>query len=70
MSGTCACRRSNTPEGIASAEVDFGINFASVLVTGLDHGVEMSSDPPNAKSSSNCSGAGQPFSRRRVRFWH
>jgi NitT/TauT family transport system substrate-binding protein len=32
---------SNTPEGIASGEVDFGINFASVLVTGLDHGVEM-----------------------------
>jgi len=32
---------SNTPEGIASGEVDFGTNFASVLVTGLDHGVEM-----------------------------
>jgi NitT/TauT family transport system substrate-binding protein len=32
---------SNTPEGIASGEVDFGINFASVLVTGLDRGVEM-----------------------------
>jgi NitT/TauT family transport system substrate-binding protein len=32
---------SNTPEGIAGGEVDFGINFASVLVTGLDRGVEM-----------------------------
>jgi hypothetical protein len=32
---------SNTPEGIANGDVDFGINFASVLVTGLDRGVEM-----------------------------
>ena len=32
---------SNTPEGIASGEVDFGINFASVLVSALDQGVEM-----------------------------
>ena len=31
----------NTPEGIASGEVDFGVNFASVLVTGLDRGVEL-----------------------------
>jgi NitT/TauT family transport system substrate-binding protein len=32
---------SNSPEGIARGEVDFGINFASVLVAGLDRGVEL-----------------------------
>src|SRR5215831_7849875 len=32
---------SNTPEGIARGEVDFGLNFASVLVAALDRGVEM-----------------------------
>ena len=32
---------SNTPEGIARGEVDFGLNFASVLVAGLDRGVEL-----------------------------
>jgi NitT/TauT family transport system substrate-binding protein len=32
---------SNTPEGIASGEVDFGLNYASVLVAGLDRGVEL-----------------------------
>jgi NitT/TauT family transport system substrate-binding protein len=32
---------SNAPEGIARGEVDFGLNFASVLVSGLDRGVEM-----------------------------
>jgi len=32
---------SNTPEGIASGEIDFGLNFASVLVAGLDRGVEL-----------------------------
>jgi NitT/TauT family transport system substrate-binding protein len=32
---------SNSPEGIARGEVDFGLNFASVLVSGLDRGVEM-----------------------------
>jgi NitT/TauT family transport system substrate-binding protein len=32
---------SNSPEGIARGEVDFGVNFASVLVAGLDHGVEL-----------------------------
>jgi NitT/TauT family transport system substrate-binding protein len=32
---------SNSPEGIARGEVDFGINFASVLVAGLDSGVEL-----------------------------
>ena len=31
----------NTPEGIASGEVDFGLNFASVLVSALDQGVGM-----------------------------
>ena len=31
----------NTPEGIASGEVDFGSNFASVLVAGLDRGIEL-----------------------------
>src|SRR6516162_8022866 len=31
----------NTPEGIASGEVDFGTNFASVLVAGLDRGVDL-----------------------------
>ena len=30
----------NTPEAIARGEVDFGTNFASVLVSGLDHGVD------------------------------
>jgi NitT/TauT family transport system substrate-binding protein len=29
------------PEGIASGAVDFGLNFASVLVAGLDRGVEL-----------------------------
>jgi len=53
--------RSNTPEGIASAEVDFGINFASVLVTGPDHGVEMSSDPPNAKEQFELQRRGTAF---------
>src|SRR5262245_61273934 len=32
---------SNSPEGIARGEVDFGINFASVLVAGYDRGVEL-----------------------------
>jgi NitT/TauT family transport system substrate-binding protein len=31
----------NTPEGIASGEVDFGSNFASVLVAGLDRGIDL-----------------------------
>ena len=31
----------NTPEGIASGEVDFGLNFASVLVAGLDSGIDL-----------------------------
>src|SRR5215469_1622649 len=31
----------NTPEGIASGEVDFGLNFASVLVAGLDRGIDL-----------------------------
>src|SRR5215471_21083440 len=31
----------NTPEGIASGEVDFGSNFASVLVAGLDSGIDL-----------------------------
>jgi len=31
----------NTPEGIAGGEVDFGTNFASVLVAGLDRGIEL-----------------------------
>jgi NitT/TauT family transport system substrate-binding protein len=31
----------NSPEGIARGEVDFGINFASVSVAGLDRGVEL-----------------------------
>ena len=31
----------NTPEGIASGAVDFGLNFASVLVSALDQGVGM-----------------------------
>ena len=31
----------NTPEGIAGGEVDFGTNFASVLVAGLDRGVDL-----------------------------
>jgi NitT/TauT family transport system substrate-binding protein len=31
----------DTSEGIASGEVDFGLNFASVLVAGLDRGVEL-----------------------------
>jgi NitT/TauT family transport system substrate-binding protein len=31
----------NSPEGIAGGEVDFGINFASVLVAGFDRGVEL-----------------------------
>ncbi len=31
----------NTPEGIASGEVDFGSNFSSVLVAGLDRGIEL-----------------------------
>jgi NitT/TauT family transport system substrate-binding protein len=31
----------NTPEGIASGEVDFGSNFASMLVAGLDRGIEL-----------------------------
>jgi NitT/TauT family transport system substrate-binding protein len=32
---------SNSPEGIARGEIDFGVNFASVLVAGLDRGVEL-----------------------------
>jgi NitT/TauT family transport system substrate-binding protein len=32
---------SNSPEGIARGEVDFGLNFASVLVAGFDRGVEL-----------------------------
>src|SRR5215831_12450627 len=32
---------SNSPEGIARGEVDFGINFASVLVAGFDRGIEL-----------------------------
>ena len=32
---------SNAPDGIARGEVDFGLNFASVLVSALDRGVEM-----------------------------
>src|SRR6516162_10525486 len=32
---------SNTPDGIARGEVDFGHNFASVLVSALDQGVEL-----------------------------
>src|SRR6516165_5238334 len=32
---------SNSPDGIARGEVDFGLNFASVLVSALDQGVEM-----------------------------
>jgi NitT/TauT family transport system substrate-binding protein len=32
---------SNAPDGIARNEVDFGLNFASVLVAALDRGVEM-----------------------------
>src|SRR6516162_7583289 len=31
----------NAPEGIASGEVDFGSNFASVLVAGLDSGIDL-----------------------------
>lgn len=31
----------NTPEGIASGGVDFGSNFASVLIAGLDRGIEV-----------------------------
>jgi len=31
----------NAPEGIAGGEVDFGTNFASVLVAGLDHGIDL-----------------------------
>jgi NitT/TauT family transport system substrate-binding protein len=31
----------NAPDGIARGEVDFGLNFASVLVSALDQGVEM-----------------------------
>src|SRR5260370_31198057 len=31
----------NSPEGIARGEVDFGVNFASVLVAGFDRGVEL-----------------------------
>src|SRR5262249_24461109 len=31
----------NTPEGIAGGELDFGTNFASVLVAGLDRGIEL-----------------------------
>jgi NitT/TauT family transport system substrate-binding protein len=31
----------NTPEGIAGGEVDFGTNFASVLVAGLDRGIDL-----------------------------
>ena len=31
----------NAPEGIASGEVDFGSNFASVLVAGLDRSIEL-----------------------------
>jgi NitT/TauT family transport system substrate-binding protein len=31
----------NAPEGIASGEVDFGSNFASVLVAGLDRGIDL-----------------------------
>jgi NitT/TauT family transport system substrate-binding protein len=31
----------NTPEGIAGGEVDFGLNFASVLVAGLDSGIDL-----------------------------
>jgi NitT/TauT family transport system substrate-binding protein len=31
----------NTPEGIASGDVDFGSNFASVLVAGLDRGIDL-----------------------------
>src|SRR5215813_13955614 len=32
---------SNSTDGIARGEVDFGLNFASVLVSALDHGVDM-----------------------------
>jgi NitT/TauT family transport system substrate-binding protein len=32
---------SNAPDGIARNEVDFGLNFASVLVAALDRGAEM-----------------------------
>jgi len=32
---------SNSPEGIAHGEVDFGVNFASVLVAGFDRGIEL-----------------------------
>jgi NitT/TauT family transport system substrate-binding protein len=31
----------DTPRGIAGGEVDFGLNFASVLVDGLDRGIEL-----------------------------
>jgi NitT/TauT family transport system substrate-binding protein len=31
----------NSPEGIAQGEVDFGLNFASVLVAGFDRGIEL-----------------------------
>jgi NitT/TauT family transport system substrate-binding protein len=31
----------NAPDGIARGEVDFGLNFASVLVSALDQGVQM-----------------------------
>jgi NitT/TauT family transport system substrate-binding protein len=31
----------SAPEGIASGAVDFGLNFASVLVAGIDRGVEL-----------------------------
>ena len=31
----------DTPRGITGGEVDFGLNFASVLVDGLDRGVEL-----------------------------
>jgi NitT/TauT family transport system substrate-binding protein len=31
----------DTPEGIASGAVDFGLNYASTLIAGLDRGVEL-----------------------------
>jgi NitT/TauT family transport system substrate-binding protein len=31
----------DTPRGIAGGEVDFGLNFASVLVAGLDRGIDL-----------------------------
>ena len=44
----------NTPEGIASGEVDFGLNFASVLVAGLDRGIDLTVLGACMSAASNC----------------